>query len=139
MPKQVAKCYHCKVKFSFQPGVRTGKYCSQACHLAFRRVEKDKIIRAGLAGHGATKRYLIRTLGNRCAHCGLGPRWNGKPLTLQMNHKDGNSDNNKPRNCELICPNCHTQTETFGSKGTGNRYRKMAKRNVNLRIHKGYA
>lgn len=43
------------------------------------------------------------------------PMWDGKPLTLQLDHKDGDRFNNKLSNLRLLCPNCHSQTETYGN------------------------
>jgi hypothetical protein len=51
-----------------------------------------------------------------CEECGLGPFWNGRKLTLQLDHIDGDRTNNSFGNLRIICPNCHTQTDTF-SKG----------------------
>lgn len=45
--------------------------------------------------------------------------WNTKPLCLQLEHIDGNSDNNKLNNLQLLCPNCHSQTPTWGAKNIG--------------------
>ena len=53
---------------------------------------------------------------NICELCGLGPIWNGKPLSLQLDHIDGNHYNQALSNLRIICPNCHTQTDTHGSK-----------------------
>lgn len=51
-----------------------------------------------------------------CELCGQGNIWNGLPLSLQLNHVDGDNSNHKLDNLEILCPNCHTQTETYGSK-----------------------
>lgn len=48
-----------------------------------------------------------------CSLCGQSRQWNGNPLTLQVDHIDGNPKNNMPINLRFVCPNCHTQTETF--------------------------
>lgn len=42
--------------------------------------------------------------------------WNGKPLTMQLDHINGNRFDNRLENLRFICPNCHSQTETFGNK-----------------------
>ena len=52
---------------------------------------------------------------NRCECCGL-TDWNGKPISLQLHHIDGNPQNNKINNLMILCPNCHTQTDNYGSK-----------------------
>lgn len=53
---------------------------------------------------------------NECAICKLPPIWNGKKLSLQLDHIDGDNVNNSRENLRLLCPNCHSQTDTF-SKG----------------------
>jgi len=52
----------------------------------------------------------------KCAECDLPPVWRGKPLCIQVDHIDGDWENNLPINLRFICPNCHTQTDTFGIK-----------------------
>jgi hypothetical protein len=48
--------------------------------------------------------------------CGISNTWNGKPITLQVDHKNGINTDNRPGNLRYLCPNCHSQTETFGRK-----------------------
>jgi hypothetical protein len=54
-----------------------------------------------------------------CAECGLLPEWNSKPLVLQVDHINGDPTDNRPENLRFLCPNCHTQTETFASRNCG--------------------
>lgn len=61
------------------------------------------------------KRILIEIRGHKCEYCG-NAEWLGKPITLELEHVDGNSDNNDKENLKIICPNCHSQTLTYKSK-----------------------
>ena len=49
---------------------------------------------------------------NKCEICGIN-EWNGKSLSIQLDHIDGDSHNHKLENLKMICPNCHSQTETY--------------------------
>jgi 5-methylcytosine-specific restriction endonuclease McrA len=63
------------------------------------------------------KRALLESgVPEQCSECGLPPEWNGKSIVLQIDHKDGNGVNNSPYNVRFLCPNCHSQTETFGTR-----------------------
>lgn len=54
-----------------------------------------------------------------CAVCSLPPVWNGSFLRLTIDHRDGNSLDNRPDNVRFLCPNCHSQTSTFGALNIG--------------------
>lgn len=51
-----------------------------------------------------------------CQLCGISDNWNGKPLILQLDHVNGNPTDNRLINLRFLCPNCHTQTVTWGRK-----------------------
>lgn len=55
-------------------------------------------------------------LENRCSECAIPPIWNNRPLTLQLDHINGVNNDHRIFNLRLLCPNCHTQTETYGRK-----------------------
>lgn len=52
---------------------------------------------------------------NRCEICGINS-WNGKELHLELHHIDGNRNNHSLDNLMLLCPNCHSQTDTFRAR-----------------------
>ena len=56
----------------------------------------------------------------KCEKCGCGTEWEGEPLTLELHHKDGNHYNNNLDNLQILCPNCHSQTETYRSRTKAN-------------------
>lgn len=45
--------------------------------------------------------------------------WNGKPIPLEVSHKNGNNSDNRLENLELICPNCHALTDSYRGKNWG--------------------
>lgn len=51
-----------------------------------------------------------------CEICGQGNIWNGKSLVLQLDHINGNHYDNRLENLRIVCPNCHSQTDTFANK-----------------------
>lgn len=53
----------------------------------------------------------------KCECCGI-TEWLGKAIILQLHHKDGNHNNNSLDNLEILCPNCHSQTDTYGGKSS---------------------
>jgi Zn finger protein HypA/HybF involved in hydrogenase expression len=66
---------------------------------------KERLVQEGL------KEY-------KCECCGIS-EWMGKPISLQLHHLNGINNDNRLNNLQLLCPNCHSQTENFGTKGKG--------------------
>ncbi len=76
---------------------------------------KNRLIKAGLLEY-------------KCNICGLGPEWNGQPLSLQIDHINGVNTDNRLKNLRIICPNCHSQTETYCGKKLKKENRKRDER-----------
>ena len=64
---------------------------------------KQKLIKAGI-------------LEDICQKCGLRPIWNNKPISLHLDHINGDHTDHRKKNLRFLCPNCHQQTRTWGSK-----------------------
>ena len=55
---------------------------------------------------------------NKCEICALN-HWLNKPITIQLHHLNGLNNDNRLSNLQFLCPNCHSQTANFGSRGKG--------------------
>ena len=54
----------------------------------------------------------------KCQKCGIS-EWLGKPLTLQLDHINGIHNDHRLTNLRFLCPNCHSQTDTYAGKNIG--------------------
>jgi len=63
-------------------------------------------------GKGNHKKFLIEERGHVCESC-QNSKWLSKPITLELEHIDGDNRNNEKNNLKLLCPNCHSQTDTW--------------------------
>jgi Zn finger protein HypA/HybF involved in hydrogenase expression len=54
---------------------------------------------------------------HKCECCGL-TEWQGTKIPIELHHIDGNSLNNKLDNLQILCPNCHAQTDNHAGKKT---------------------
>jgi 5-methylcytosine-specific restriction endonuclease McrA len=52
---------------------------------------------------------------NRCESCGL-TDWLGRPLNMQLHHRNGDGKDNRLENIQFLCANCHAQTDTWGGR-----------------------
>lgn len=79
------------------------------------------------------KRILASGKQDVCECCGL-KQWQGKEIHLQVHHVDGNKKNNELSNLQLLCPNCHSQTDNFCAKNRKNLKEKVYCKNCGKEI-----
>jgi hypothetical protein len=113
------------------------KFCSNKCQADYQYHKYIELWKKGFKDgnrgihtrniSGYIKKFLVEKFGNQCSSCG----WNKKhPTTgnvpLEIDHQDGNSENNNENNLRLLCPNCHALTPSFKNlnKGGGRVWRK---------------
>lgn len=63
-------------------------------------------------GHDNKRRRVLEEQKFCCIKCGIS-EWFSKPISLELEHKDGNNKNNSRENLEGLCPNCHSTTDTW--------------------------
>ncbi|HSX40862.1 MAG TPA: HNH endonuclease signature motif containing protein [Candidatus Saccharimonadales bacterium] len=123
----------------------TYKYCSVKCQCDNQYNEYIQKWKKGLVSgnrgtaakniSGHLVRYLRKKYGEKCSLC----EWNkihsitGK-VPLEIDHINGNSDDNSEENLRLICPNCHALSENFRNlnKGKGRAWRMTKYKNSSI-------
>ncbi len=128
-------CLNCGKEGRYFPDTSRGKFCSAQCHADHRfMTEVVPRVANGRGSRRAIKRWLVVERGYECEICGIAD-WQRKELALELDHIDGNSDNNKPENVRFLCPNCHSQTPTSGSRNFKNTKRNKYQRHWKAKHH----
>lgn len=83
-----------------------------------KRTEENVFIENSTATQATLRRWYKkgRYTEYKCSICGLEPFWNGRELTLTLDHINGNNHDDRLENLRWVCPNCDRQLPTFGSK-----------------------
>jgi hypothetical protein len=103
--KPVGSNYKTVKKKIYDLNIDTSHFLGQAHNLG------KKIIYAPTTNK-VIKSRLVEARGHTCEECNLSI-WLGIPITLELEHIDGNNSNNDYSNLKLLCPNCHSQTPTW--------------------------
>lgn len=93
------------------------RYEIDCSHMTGQAWNRDKTIKSfeGLTSNVAIKKRLVSSRDYRCQKCLLS-EWLGIPICLELEHIDGNHNNNSQENLLLLCPNCHAQTPTWRNR-----------------------
>jgi len=99
------------------------KYCSNECQMEYQKIRKinewkehpEKFISEN--GYPFIRNYLLNKNSSKCENCGWGEiNQYTHSIPLEVHHIDGDCTNNREENLQLLCPNCHSLTENFGSR-----------------------
>jgi len=115
---------------------RNPKFCSTYCASRMLKLNKiERFLNGELTDENVRqntiREYLIKRQMGVCEICKMPPVWNSKGIIFIVDHIDGNYENNSPDNIRAICPNCSSQTDTFGSKHKMNHKTKRPISNMN--------
>lgn len=78
-------------------------------------VNIENTFKRGYKNRETLKKNLIALRGHKCECC-QHSKWNEEDIPLQLHHRDGDGLNNLLENLQLLCPNCHAQTDTYCGK-----------------------
>jgi len=119
MPASI--CKNCSTNFKHGYS-HSGQYCSKMCEGIYRSNEHKRKFFSGLLekriDRPTARKYLAEERDYKCEVCSLSD-WQGNPITLHVDHLNGDPSNDHPDNLRLICPNCHSQTEFLGGANKG--------------------
>lgn len=91
-------------------------------------MEDILVVNSTYARHNLKRRLLEgKYIKYKCECCGLGDEWNGKKIVLQLDHVNGINNDHRLENLRFLCPNCHTQQDTYAAKNRFNPERKPKK------------
>ena len=85
---------------------------------------KNRLIDAGVKEH-------------KCEKCQR-TEWNGKPIPLELHHINGDRTDNRLENLQILCPNCHAQTDHYRGKNTSKRKYKTSEFKSDIELREEY-
>jgi 5-methylcytosine-specific restriction endonuclease McrA len=111
----------CRKRFGFSKAAWTGAVQRRVILPRAKAMPIDVLLSAPRGRHNL-KRRLLRAglLKPLCGICGLS-EWRGVAVALQLHHINGDRVDNRLQNLALLCPNCHSQTDTWAGRNPGKR------------------
>lgn len=111
----------CRAKFGFNPMTwHKAKLRGEIAPRPYGMPIEDLLRRGGYRGHIKGRLLKAGLLENKCQECGLS-EWRGKRLSIHIDHINGIRNDHRLENLRMLCPNCHSQTETFAGRNTRQR------------------
>lgn len=116
-------CLNCKKEIIPRYSTQERIYCNHTCqsqHKSSTVLEENKklIVDGKITNRPTIYSVLMSLFGNKCSTCGIS-EWSNRPIKCQVDHINGDSSNNRLDNLRLLCPNCHSQTDTFAGRNKG--------------------
>ena len=112
-------CTYCKAEKPVKKNTEN-KFCDNHCQQLYQKMKRFESVISGNGSHRQTKTFLLERFGNICMSETCAWDFTKLQINVELEHIDGNSDNNVLSNCILLCPNCHGLTDTYKSKNKGN-------------------
>lgn len=91
-------------------------FCAQK---GIKRTKENVFCENSTASQATLRKWFVKEqfVTYKCSCCGIS-EWQGKELSLQLDHINGDNHDNRLENLRWLCPNCHSQTNTFCGRAT---------------------
>lgn len=115
----------CQLHFGFcaaawDKAVKRGELKARARSMPLQRLLATTKSRAAVRRRLLSEGLLV----NECSVCGLRD-WQSKPLNMHIDHVNGDNQDHRLENLRMLCPNCHSQTPTYGGRNVKRRLNRL--------------